>query len=440
MTLCWCSAILGTVLDYSVNSILQKGLCTGCGTCAGMCPVDAIRMVTDSKEGLYVPALDRDKCNECGLCLDVCPGHAVDFRQLNRDIFGKEAEDSVLGSYKKCYIGHATDYETRYNSASGGLVTSLLVFALEEGLIDGALVTRMREDRPLEPQTFIARSRDEIVSAARSKYCPVPANIALEEILKAGDGERFAVVGLPCHIQGIRKAEAFSRKLKERIVLHFGILCSHSDSFHLTDFLLQEFAIGKESVAGIDYRGRGWPGYMVIRAKDGGEKAIRYDQYITLHTGYFFTPRRCTLCCDAGARLADVSFMDAWLPEVKARDNVGTSILVCRTERGEDICRRANLRSVVDLKELPRGDVLRSQGRARMSNKDLKAHMRFARLYGMSAPTYAIGVPRSGLLNYLRCLVIHFNMLVSSRIRLRRVIAAMVYIESRMLRLVKART
>jgi coenzyme F420 hydrogenase subunit beta len=47
-------------------------------------------------------------------------------------------------------------------------------FALEEGIIDGALVTRMKKDRPLEPEPFIARTREEIIEASKSKYCGVP--------------------------------------------------------------------------------------------------------------------------------------------------------------------------------------------------------------------------------------------------------------------------
>lgn len=423
----------------TIEPVVRAGLCTGCGTCAGICPRDAVKMIIDHRKGLYVPAVGRDSCNECGLCLDVCPGHAVDFGQLNLGIFGKEPEDIVLGNYMNCYIGHATDHDTRYNSASGGLVTALLIFALEEGLITGALVTRMKEDRPLEPQPFIARTREEIVSAARSKYCPVPANIALKEILKAGDGERFAVVGLPCHLQGIRKAEAVSKKLKERINLRFGLVCSHSDSFRETDFLLKKYGIRKEDVADIEYRGRGWPGYLTIRMKHGAEKAVPFDEYITAHAGYFFTPRRCTLCCDMSARLADISFMDAWLPEVKARDKVGTSILVCRTERGEDICRRAKLKSIVDLQELLVGDVTRSQGRARMANKDLMAHARFARLYGISMPDYAIDVPPSGPVSYLRALVIQVNIWVSSMGFLRTLVSPLVRIERLVFRRVKSK-
>jgi coenzyme F420 hydrogenase subunit beta len=346
--------------NKTIESAVRDGLCTGCGTCVGVCPHNAVEMVIDAHRGIYIPHLDEERCNECGLCFQVCPGHAVDFKQLNLDIFGREPEDILIGNYLNCYIGHATDYDIRYNSASGGLVTALLIFALEEKLIDGALVTKMREDRPLEPQPFIARTREEIISASKSKYCPVPANIALKEILKSKDGERFAVVGLPCHIHGIRKAEVVNKKLKERITLHLGIFCANSDSFLETDFLLQKYHIERGDVAQLNYRGSGWPGCMTIRTKDGASKSVPYNEYIMWHSHWFFTPRRCTFCSDGLAELADISLGDAWLPEMK-NDEVGQSIIISRHEKAERILRDVVLKRVANVEKISAKRVAQSQ-------------------------------------------------------------------------------
>lgn len=45
--------------------------CSGCGACAEICPVDAVRM----EDG--IPLVDRDWCIGCGVCATVCPGNAV---------------------------------------------------------------------------------------------------------------------------------------------------------------------------------------------------------------------------------------------------------------------------------------------------------------------------------------------------------------------------
>ena len=344
--------------DNTIASVVKDSLCTGCGTCIALCPNEAIKLTINEKKGIYVPELNEEKCNQCGICYKVCPGHEVDFKNLNLEIFGKESEDILIGKYLNCYIGHSTDYDIRYNSASGGLVTQLLIFALEEGIIDGALVTRMKKDNPLEPEPFIARTKDEIIEASKSKYCPVPANIALKEILNAEEGEKFAVVGLPCHIQGIRKAEQINKKLKERIVLHLGLFCHHGVNFIGTEFLLQKLDIRKEDIAKFDYRGQGWPGSMLIELKKGNRKSTSH--YWTYPALYFFTPDRCMLCSDALADLADISFGDAWLPELYA-DRIGSSVIISRTKIGEQLLQRTQERNKVELEHISKRRVVESQ-------------------------------------------------------------------------------
>lgn len=44
--------------------------CVACGTCAGECPVDAI------KEG-DIYSIDPDQCIDCGACEEACPVQAI---------------------------------------------------------------------------------------------------------------------------------------------------------------------------------------------------------------------------------------------------------------------------------------------------------------------------------------------------------------------------
>jgi len=318
----------------TIAQVVKDGLCTGCGTCVSLCPEEAIKLIIDEKKGIYISELDEDGCNNCGICYKVCPGHEVDFKGLNLEIFGKEPEDILIGNYLNCYTGHSTDYNIRYNSSSGGLVTALLIFALEEGIIDGALVTRMKRDNPIEPEPFIARTVEEIIEASKSKYCPVPANIALKEILDSKEGEKFAVVGLPCHIHGVRKAEQINKKLKEKIVLHLGIFCNHVPNFWGTKLLLQRLKVREDEVIKLGYRGEGYPGSMKI-SKKSGELLLLPDYWSFVGT-YFFYPARCLMCSDGICELADISFGDAWLPEL-SDDKIGKSIIVSKSEIGDKI-------------------------------------------------------------------------------------------------------
>lgn len=368
----------------TIESVVASKLCTGCGTCAGICPHGAIAMAVDGRKGCYVPRVDSSLCKQCGLCHEACPGHSVDFESFNDALFGEVPEDVALGRYLACYIGHAQDATVRHNCSSGGLVSALLVFALEEGLIDGALVTRMRADNPLRPESFLARTRDEILSAAGSKYCPVAAGAALHEILQTRG--RFAVVGLPCHIQGIRKAEQHIPKLKERIRYRIAIPCSLDYSFRGTEHIIEKLGVRPREVESLQYRGRGWPGSLRIRLRDGTERTIPLADYFRQLGPYSL--RRCTLCSDMLGELSDLTCGDAWIPEVMQTDKEGSSFVVSRTPGAEELIEAAASKEAVALSELGLRELLASQGNALFKKRRLPARMRVFRWTGHSVPTY----------------------------------------------------
>ena len=62
---------------------------------------------------------------------------------LKSNVFGKQPEDIWLGDCISLYIRDAVNHKIRYNSSSGGVVTELSLFTLEEGFTVGAFVTRM---------------------------------------------------------------------------------------------------------------------------------------------------------------------------------------------------------------------------------------------------------------------------------------------------------
>ncbi len=349
------------------------------------------------KKGRYVPQWEKRRCNRCGLCYEACPGHSVDFEGLNNALFGDIPEEIALGRYLGCYVGHAVDESVRYSSASGGLVSSLLVFALEQGLIDGALMTRMSHDNPLKPEPFIARTKAEILSAARSKHCPVATNTALQEVLESSD--RIAVVGLPCQIQGIRKAEQQIAQLARQIRYRISLACSLNFRFGGTERFLQDLGIAPKSVAAFEYRGCGWPGSVLVRLKDGAEWTIPCAECYRQLGPYSL--RRCTLCSDMLGELSDLTCGDAWigdpepdlprwgiLPEIAQTDSLGRSFAVSRTAAAEELLEYAASNGAVELSELDARELIAGQNHALFKKRKLGARMLLSRLAGQSVPQY----------------------------------------------------
>lgn len=318
-------------MKKNIQDVVRYNLCTGCGTCFSLCPGEAIELKIDKRTGTYVPLIDATRCNFCGLCFDSCPGHGVDLEGLNRTLFGKPPEDWRLGNVKEIYLGYSRDYAIRYSAASGGLVTSLILAALENNTINGALVTGMKTRTPWEPNPFIARTPEEVLASARSKYCPVPLNKGLREIMKT-DG-RYAVVGLPCHIHGLRKAQEKNKVLRQRIVFAIGLFCGSGRSFKALEFMLSRLNLTLEQVSDIQYRGDGWPGKLRIATTDGRTITAHLRDYYPLLC--YHDPHRCSLCPDKFAELADISCGDAWLSSISKKNEPGMSIVVARTDRAD---------------------------------------------------------------------------------------------------------
>ncbi len=401
--------------ENTISQVMKDELCTGCGMCAGICPKSAIEMIVDKKRGIHVPNIDEESCNNCGICVKVCPGHEVDFKALNLEIFGKEPEDILVGNYLNCYTGHATDYDIRYNSASGGLITVLLIYMLEEGIIDGALVTRTKKDNPLGPEPFIARTREEIIEAKGSKYCPVPANTALKKILEAEEGKKFAVVGLPCHLQALRKTEWLHTRLKERIILHFGLVCNHTPTFLATEYLLQRPGISRNQVNKIDYRGEGWPGQITIALKNGGTKRVPYfsEQYWGVAFQSFFYPTRCTMCIDKICQLADISFMDAWLPEL-SHDKIGKSMIVVRSQAARKFLQRALAAKIIELEEVSSNRVTESQSLA-LVRRRYSTRISLFKKFQKEVPIYDQPLSKVKMSDYVGAVLLYLRLYISER-------------------------
>jgi coenzyme F420 hydrogenase subunit beta len=379
----------------TIVPVVKRKLCTGCGTCVGICPRGAVEMVL--QKGRYLPRLDKERCNRCGLCHEACPGHGVDFERLSAAVFGDIPEDTAAGRYLACYAGHALDKGVRYRGASGGIVSALLIHALEEDLIDGALVTRMRRDDPLTPEPFIARTREEILSAAGSKYCPVAANTALQEVLDSDD--RIAVVGLPCHIQGLRKAEQRIPKLAQQIRYRISLACSLNFSFLGTARFLRNLGIDPESVAALHYRARAWPGSVLIRLKDGSKRIIPSAECHRQLGPYSL--RRCTLCSDMLGELSDLTCSDAGVPQILQTNRAGSSFVISRTSEAEELLESAALRRAVELSELDLQDLLASQDHILFRKRKLQARLRLFRLAGQSVPVYRQTLPAPARMDYL---------------------------------------
>jgi len=370
----------------ALKNVIDSNLCTGCGTCVGICPNEILAMQI-TKRGIEVPRAVKDNCKDCNLCTSVCPVINENHRQLNQFVFNKASYDRFIGTFCNCYTGYSTNARIRWEATSGGLITSLLIFLLETKQIDKALLIRTSQEDPLKGESFIAQTRTDIMSAMGTKYVPVSLNKLIRKIL-AEEG-KFAIVGLPCHIQAIRRAELKVSALRDKISYHLGLTCSHTMNYHGIGYVLGKMGIPRDSIMKLDYRGRGWPSGIRVLLRDGRERFVpnQNSLWSEIFGGYFFTPYCCTMCFDHLNEFSDISFADAWLPEILKNDTKGTSIAITRTKLGEDLIKSSVSEGRIEISELDRDSVVRAQlWPLFFKKRNIRARSRLLETFGKMVP------------------------------------------------------
>jgi len=342
-------------------------LCKGCGICVGICPQDACTM-EPSPLGTYVPRIDMAKCSRCMLCAQSCPAVPLFLREGHPGLASATSDEYLLGTCVKSYAGYSSDEDLRYQATSGGIVTSLLLGAFEKGDIDSALVVDSEESEPFTACAIVTSDKRRILGAAGSKYLPVEFSKAVRQVIRDDSVKRIGVVGLPCHIEGIRRASLHVPGLAKKIAFTIGLFCKQTKDRRFIDLILAKMGMTRKEVRGIRFRGNGWPGQIQVTRRDGKIVAYPYEAFSPLWGIFSCTPIHCLLCSSPLAELADVSVGEAWLQEYQG-DKQGVSLVVIRTRAGLEIVEQAIHDKRIHVQEVVPSRVLDAQPRFAVSAK-----------------------------------------------------------------------
>lgn len=312
-------------------------LCKGCGVCAGICPCDAITMERDVR-GLYAPNIDIVKCSSCMLCVRSCPAalrfpiEEVPIRQLS--------DKDVTGPCLEVYTGYSSDESLRYKAASGGIISALLLSAFEREAIDTALVVMPSRADAFESCAEIIKDEQAIFKSAGSRYLPVEYSKALKQLAQDNSIKSAGIVGLPCHIDGIKRACSEVPRLQNKISFTISLFCKQTKDLRFTDMILSKISVKKEDVKEIRFRGEGWPGLIQVELENGNIVRYPYEEFAWLWSTFSCTPMCCLLCTTPMGEASDISVGDAWLDKFRS-NKIGVSAVLVRTKVGTDIVSQA---------------------------------------------------------------------------------------------------
>ena len=360
----------------NISTIVNEGLCISCGSCVGICPQKSLRM-EETVSGLLHPSINSTKCNLCGLCLKICPGITLNEKYLKGNI------DPFKGEYIDGYYGKAANKSDVLESQSGGIVTALMGFLLDNHEIDRCLVTKMPNDGSIRPVCYFASTSQELFESRGSKYCPIALNA---DLFKTSGEHKIGIVALPCHLHGILNILQTSCKCLNNIKFVVGLLCDKVLSYKAMDHLIKQANVERQNIVSFEFRSkkwRGWPGDVCIHTK---EKDVFLPKNERTMIKDVFTPPGCRLCFDKFNIFADVSMGDAW---GLTKDKEGMSAIIVRTEQGKNLLLEAQKAGIINLNEIETEIIFRKQG-VEVRRKDWAIYMRLWQELSKTVPKFNI--------------------------------------------------
>ena len=205
----------------SLEQIVDRHLCMGCGTCAAARP-DLVTMVDTEKHGRRPRLKPGADPSVTRALAGLCPGREI------RLAPPRDYDEAAWGPVLEVWEGHAVDPELRYRGSSGGAVSALALHGIESGAAAGVVQVAARTDRPLLNETVISGSRQEVLAAAASRYAPASPCEKLADV-RAADGKHI-FVGKPCDVAGAQQLMKSDQKLRSRVGLTISIFCAGTPS------------------------------------------------------------------------------------------------------------------------------------------------------------------------------------------------------------------
>lgn len=366
----------------NVADIRDWRLCVGCGACVSACQSDSITLTNRPELGIR-PVVDQSTCQSCGRCLQVCPGYSIEYPDGKLDD-GIGELNEAWGTILEVWEGFACAPEIRFRASSGGVITAISQYCIEQEQCSGALHIQADPKIPWNNTPVYSCTKEELLHGTGSRYAPAAVCQAFHMIQKADRPSVF--VGKPCDVAALRKYEMLEEGFGLKVHCALSLFCAGTPSKKGSDSVLEALEVDSDQVKSIRYRGHGWPGSFTARLNSGEERTMSYrqawDTYLTPSVQW-----GCRLCPDHTGQFADISCGDPWyrtFPE----DEPGRSLILVRTQKGSEILKKASEKGYIQLERATPQSLFGSQVWLYRNRKELFGRLLALKLMRMPCPQF----------------------------------------------------
>jgi len=291
-----------------------------------------------------------------------------------------------FGATTEIWTGYAADAQIRFAGSSGGVLTALSLFCLEQLGMEFVLHTGKDAEKPWLNTTVQSTSREQLLSHAGSRYAPSSPCDGLA-LVESSPGP-CVFIGKPCDVAAVDRLRKQRPKLDRNLGLVLTFFCAGTPSTQGTLDLAGITPEEAGSIQDLRYRGEGWPGNFKVTWDNGDrETCLPYSESWKKLTSY--RPLRCNLCPDGLGQMADISCGDAWDEYDPNHPSPGVSLVLARTALGQDIIRQAIAHGYLKLSSAGPDRVLAAQENLLGRRRELFGRLLALRLLGIPIPRFS---------------------------------------------------
>ena len=346
------------------EEVVRKGICTQCGACVSFCSAGRLNALELDEDG-FPRYADEDKCLRCGICYLICPLTG----DLDVEVRRRFGWRPPVGTVQTITSARATDAAILSVAADGGVVTALLLYMLENYLIQGAIVSR--KTTPFTREPLIATTREELISAASfhvagpshpkepgEEYTTYSPAISAVKDLEGSRLSHVAMVGTPCQVKTVRKMQCLGIAPAHTIGYTVGPFCMESFSFDALGRkkLEDRLQIDLADVDRLDVRED-----LGISLRDGRTIRVPFEEVDELARAV------CLACTEFANDYADIAVGGLGSPD-------GYATMLIRTDKGSRVYDGALRQGYIEERRFTDAAELRSERTKMMAKVVAFAH------------------------------------------------------------------
>ena len=318
-------------------TIVEQGLCIGCGLCQSIAGSDCVR-VTKTLNGYLQPVVEGELDHATvDRIYAICPGTRVEGlpeRLLEVDT----KQDNVWGPWRRIVRAWAGDPEVRFEGSTGGVLTALGAYLLESKRVDFILQVKTSATEPGFGDPVLSFTGADVFEAAGSRYGPAAPLLDINEVLERK--QPFAFIAKPCDISALRNYARQDARVDELVKYWLTMVCGGYGTPRGTVEFYKRVGIDPDEVTALRYRGRGCPGPTRVETASEVQE-FHYIDYWGEDETTWTLPFRCKICPDGIGEAADIAAADTWIGgspnRVDSIDDPGVNALIARTRAGEEL-------------------------------------------------------------------------------------------------------